>query len=140
MNQAVGTRPEPNLSKTAVDGPWLTGGNTAANGPYMTYAKLSSMTKPSPSRLFILLDENENSINDAGFGVRMSNPQWVDYPGTYHNRACGFAFGDSHSEIHKWLDRPDWVKYAESNKNPAAGRASDGPDWAWLAQRSSALR
>src|SRR2546430_3003192 len=32
-----------------------------------------------------------------------SNAQWVDMPAAYHNGACGFAMGDGHSEIHKWI-------------------------------------
>jgi prepilin-type processing-associated H-X9-DG protein len=28
---------------------------------------------------------------------------YVDVPASFHNFACGFAFADGHSEIHKWL-------------------------------------
>jgi prepilin-type processing-associated H-X9-DG protein len=28
----------------------------------------------------------------------------VDYPASYHNGSCGFAFADGHSEMHKWRD------------------------------------
>ncbi len=59
---------------------------------------------------FAILDERQDSINDAFFIVEMTgypNPavtKIVDYPASYHGGACGFAFCDGHSEIHKWKD------------------------------------
>jgi len=139
MNLAVGTKPEPYNTKSAVDGSWLAPGNVASSGPYRTYAKLSSMTLPSPANLFILIEEHPRSINDGCFNVRCSVAQWIDYPATFHNRACAVAFGDGHVEMHKWLDQPAWIKYADTGLYTAAGRAADGPDWAWLSHRTSAL-
>lgn len=72
--------------------------------------KLSQIGSPGPSRMFVLLDERQDSINDGYFVVQMDgypNPattRIVDFPASYHNGACGFAFADSHSEIHKWRD------------------------------------
>lgn len=40
-------------------------------------------------------------------GYDPDNPrayQMVDWPGFYHNGACGFSFADGHAEVHKWLD------------------------------------
>jgi prepilin-type processing-associated H-X9-DG protein len=28
----------------------------------------------------------------------------VDFPASYHGKACAFAFADGHTEIHKWKD------------------------------------
>jgi len=53
-----------------------------------------------------MCDEHPDSIND---GFLQANPhtdvapsQWDDLPATYHAGACGFAFADGHSEIHKF--------------------------------------
>jgi prepilin-type processing-associated H-X9-DG protein len=67
------------------------------------------MVRPGAANTFTILDENPFSINDGGFAtVGPDQPpdyHMVDWPGIFHGGACGFAFGDGHSEIHKWKDR-----------------------------------
>ncbi|HXT10535.1 MAG TPA: prepilin-type N-terminal cleavage/methylation domain-containing protein [Candidatus Angelobacter sp.] len=78
------------------------------NSQYKTFTGLSTISQPS--RLFVFLDENEDSINDGWFAMSMNGyliaaPNViVNWPAYYHNRAAGFAFADGHSEIHRWLD------------------------------------
>jgi prepilin-type N-terminal cleavage/methylation domain-containing protein/prepilin-type processing-associated H-X9-DG protein len=82
------------------------GDGNAESGPWdaSTYLHIKTtggFQYPGPSDTWVFLDENPDSINDAGF----FNPrvgQWVDFPATYHNGASGFSFADGHSEIHKW--------------------------------------
>jgi prepilin-type processing-associated H-X9-DG protein len=84
------------------------GGSLSANSAYQTFKTLSTMSQPS--RLFVFLDENEDSINDGWFALSMQGYMtaganvMVNWPAYYHNRAAGFAFADGHSEIHRWLD------------------------------------
>ena len=102
MSQAVGTK---NDSQQAVDGPWLDGGHGHyLNETWYTYGKMSQIKFPSPSGLWVLTDEDELSINDAGLAVQMVSRAWIDYFATHHNFGVGIAFADGHSEIHKWLD------------------------------------
>jgi prepilin-type N-terminal cleavage/methylation domain-containing protein len=71
---------------------------------FASYAKESDMVAPSPSRLWVLADENADTINDGWLITAMTNPnQWDDMPGSYHNGACVFNFADGHNEMHKWL-------------------------------------
>lgn len=91
--------------ETAYKGYW------GLNAPGSQVArKMSQMGNPGPSMIFVLLDERQDSINDGYFVVQMDgypNPTTthiVDFPASYHNGACGFAFADGHSEIHKWRD------------------------------------
>jgi prepilin-type N-terminal cleavage/methylation domain-containing protein len=80
---------------------------------YLVFRKLSQMAIPGPSTTFVLLDENQESINDGYFVTEMDgytgSPNGsevrVDIPASYHNNAGGFAFGDGHSEIHQWHDK-----------------------------------
>lgn len=51
---------------------------------------------------WVFADEHPDSMNDAGFFNPTSQAAFVDVPATYHNGACGFAFGDGHSEVVKW--------------------------------------
>jgi prepilin-type processing-associated H-X9-DG protein len=54
------------------------------------------------------VDEHPDSLNDAAFAVQCQGADQpgtamiIDFPASYHNGACGFAFSDGHSEIHKW--------------------------------------
>jgi prepilin-type N-terminal cleavage/methylation domain-containing protein/prepilin-type processing-associated H-X9-DG protein len=64
-----------------------------------------ALHRGGPSKLFVTVDENPNSINDAWFVVDPNQTTiWVDIPAKYHNRACGFGFADGHAEIKKWHD------------------------------------
>src|SRR5262249_28339826 len=87
-----------------------------ADGPYAQswgsgfriFRKTAGMVDPGPARIFVLLDERDDSINDSYFVTRMFGyPKLqtiVDVPSNYHNNAGGFNFADGHSEIHKWHD------------------------------------
>jgi prepilin-type processing-associated H-X9-DG protein len=76
----------------------------------VVFRTLGSMLSPGPSMTLVFLDERWDSINDGFWVVQMNGfPSFastyiVDYPGSYHNNACGFAFADGHSEIHQWTD------------------------------------
>lgn len=134
MNQAVGTQVS---STKAVDGPWLDGTHShRGNTKYFVYGKFSDIVKPGPAGLWVLLDEDYRSINDAGFAVTMVANEFKDAPATYHGQACGFAFADGHSEIHKWKDGRTEVKgnsfSAQTFRNPI------NQDVIWLQERSSA--
>ena len=140
MSQAVGTI-DPGFDATGqpghgdhsgipnlpVNGPWLNSmGNHHRSQPWATYGKASSIGAPGPSMLWVLVDENASGLNDAAFAFGMEEPEWWDAPGSYHVSACGFAFADGHSEIHKWIAKPH--DHASANE----------ADWSWMQQRTSA--
>lgn len=133
MNQAVGTLPGKNAS---VHGPWLDGNHGHIRGHrFHTYGKLSDVVRPEPSRLWVLLDEDEHSINDAAFAVPLAVPKWIDWPGTYHNMAGGFSFMDGHAEVHKWLEGSTRVV----NQRVAQKSVPGSRDMAWIQERTSAV-
>jgi prepilin-type N-terminal cleavage/methylation domain-containing protein/prepilin-type processing-associated H-X9-DG protein len=152
MSQCVGTKPvgfdgTAAGQNIAVEGPWLNGLHSHVhNQPYRTYGRLSDIVNPGPAGLWVLMDEAPRSINDAGLAVSMSGPnavspvdstvRMIDWPATYHNLACGIAFADGHSEIHKWTDGrtvqpPGGVTDDQNNPGP-------NPDILWLQFRTSA--
>jgi prepilin-type N-terminal cleavage/methylation domain-containing protein len=61
------------------------------------------------SDVFVMLDEQADSINDAVFmfnpGWSSSSETWRDCPASYHGYGCCLSFADGHSEIHHWLER-----------------------------------
>ena len=79
-----------------------TGVNKAAD-------KMSELIHPGPASVFVMLDEQADSINDAQFMLNPGYPRtgemWRDLPASYHNGAGSFSFADGHSEIHKWLQQ-----------------------------------
>ena len=53
-----------------MQGGWLPG--AAYNGSqttWLTYGKMSSFSRPGPSKTFVIMDENPFSINDGSFAV-----------------------------------------------------------------------
>ncbi len=119
----------PNLS---VNGPWLNGLRTHhRNSPWHTFGKLSDSGPPSPSDLWVFVDEDARGLNDAAFAMEMVNPDWHDLPGAYHNIGCGFAFADGHSETHRW-DYRNQKEFGTIVDQP------DIMDWNWLAAHTSA--
>lgn len=140
LSQAVGTNPYKNRCTVAVDGPWLDGAhNHTLNKTWYTYAKTSSMLRPGAANTLTILDENAFSINDGGFGTVGPNspPDYhmVDWPGVYHNGACGVAFGDGHSEIHKWKDGRTYLTGGAFSVPTQNGNQ----DIWWMSVKSSAL-
>ena len=79
---------------------------------YTLYVRTTDIVKPGPTMTVVFLDERADSINDGEWCSSMSGwdpyapSSWqiVDIPGNYHGGACGVAFADGHSEIHKWKD------------------------------------
>ena len=139
MSQAVGTYPYDSKSKKAVHGPWLDGSHGHTRGrTWFTYDKMSSFNAPGAASTYMLVDENHNSINDAGFatiGPGPSNFRMIDWPATYHNMAAGFAFADGHSEIHKWV----WPGTDLAKRGAAMKGGVRSPDIVWMQMRTSAL-
>jgi prepilin-type processing-associated H-X9-DG protein len=143
MNQAVGTI-DPGYDQTgpgtgasqvqhsgvpnlSVNGPWLNSQHTnRRNDPWFTCGKATQTLAPGPSKLWVLVDENAQGLNDAAFAFGMVSPQWLDLPGSYHNGGCGFAFADCHSETHHW------------QQIPTSGVPANPTDWNWMAARTSA--
>jgi prepilin-type N-terminal cleavage/methylation domain-containing protein/prepilin-type processing-associated H-X9-DG protein len=103
------------------------------------------------SKTWVFSDEHPDSINDGcqytptGDG---EDTEWGDMPASYHVGACGYAFADGHSEIHKWMNistdhaiegNDSWlpltvvgskvdIDWVESHESPAAtGNANQVP-------------
>ncbi len=133
MSQAVGTQVG---RLKAVNGPWLDGTHEhIANQKFYVYGKLTDMLRPGPARTWVLVDEDYRSINDAAFAVTMVSSTFLDAPASYHGGACGFAFGDGHSEIKKWKDSRTIVtgtSYSAQTFNPV------NQDVTWVQERTSA--
>jgi prepilin-type N-terminal cleavage/methylation domain-containing protein len=100
------------------------------------FEKTTDVLRPSPANLWVFVDEHPDSINDGAFFNAQNNAEWIDLPGNLHCGACGFAFADGHSEIHKW--RASILKYRvtfqDLNRQPVSPQ---DPDFRWVIERTS---
>jgi prepilin-type N-terminal cleavage/methylation domain-containing protein/prepilin-type processing-associated H-X9-DG protein len=78
----------------------------------ISYKKESDLVNPGAANLWLLIDENPVSINDASFICDPQINQWIDCPASYHNNAGGISFADGHALIHKWTDPTVLFKWA----------------------------
>ena len=69
---------------------------------YVIFRKYSDIVNPGPSMTWVLIDEREDSINDALFQTDLKSrgpaARIVDYPASYHGGAAGLLFVDGHAE------------------------------------------
>jgi prepilin-type N-terminal cleavage/methylation domain-containing protein len=102
MTQSVG------FSSTGMpdgQGAWLP--SVYNGGPWECYFKESDLGRPPPSKLWLLVDENPDSINDAALAFQMpdgNNTTWIDCPSRLHGNACSFGFVEGHVEMHAWAN------------------------------------
>ena len=67
------------------------------------FVKASQLTTPSPSTIFVFLDEHENTIEDGDFALNHSpSTSWENMPADRHNQGCCFSYADGHATVRKW--------------------------------------
>lgn len=119
-----------------------------ANDIYPTYRQfLTGASLRNTANLFVMLDEQGDSINDGWF---QTDPDptataWDDLPASYHAGDGGVAFADGHTEIHKWRSKictiiP--VQYVPQPHGPWPNFSTDptgagAQDGAWLSLLAS---
>ena len=108
---------------------------------FTVYTKDTALVHPGAVNLWVFIDENPYSINDAFFVNNPNNTAnpptgntWVDCPASYHNGACGIAFADGHAIIKKWRDSTvlTWTHQDHNGYNPQAPGSNPDADFDWL--------
>ena len=106
--------------------------------PYIV-SKSSGFHNPSPTDSWLFTDENPDFIDDGALFVDPSaitgNGTFSELPGSDHGGACGIAFADGHTEIHKWLEGSTVWKVSYQFHTGAIN-ATSNRDLAWLAQHT----
>jgi prepilin-type N-terminal cleavage/methylation domain-containing protein len=83
---------------------------------YSTYSEI-----PRPSQLWVLLDEDERSINDGFFVTDPSAKIWFDFPANSahrHNYSFALNFADGHSEVWRHQDPRTWRVSLNKTEQP----------------------
>ena len=141
MNAAIGLNDMGSSAGSGgVQGSWLP--SIYAGGQYRCYFKEADVSQPSPSRLWVFIEEHPDSINDGAFEFQMpngANTQWIDVPANYHGNACNFAFVDGHAETHRWQSPQSIppITYSTGGVNPPP--VPSNKDVWWVGGRTSAL-
>jgi prepilin-type N-terminal cleavage/methylation domain-containing protein/prepilin-type processing-associated H-X9-DG protein len=89
---------------------------------------------PNPSGVYVLLDENPDTINDGFFMNRWEDYVWGNLPGSDHRDGANLVFADGHLEQHRW-------ELAETRRKLGSSSgtfpASAPVDFDWLKSHSS---
>lgn len=114
-------------------------GNNVNNPYHRQFFRLAQI--PAPERIFLLIEEHPDSVNDGYFLNKVTAYEWTDLPASFHNQAANLVFGDGHAENHRWRDastlrpaRPDGAQL------PFVVHAPDDQDWDWLMERTTTVR
>jgi prepilin-type N-terminal cleavage/methylation domain-containing protein/prepilin-type processing-associated H-X9-DG protein len=132
MNQALGYNVAGNATG---QGAWLPA------PMYQCYFKEANLGRPSPALLWLFIDEDPDTINDAAFAIQMptgASTEWIDMPSKLHNNAGGFGFVDGHSEIHKYKN-PKGIATTTYRASVTPPTIVKNQDVYWVANRTSAL-
>jgi prepilin-type N-terminal cleavage/methylation domain-containing protein/prepilin-type processing-associated H-X9-DG protein len=148
MNQAIGYNLDGSGHATTNGcGGWLPSdianyGHDSSTVLYKVFFKEADLARPSPGKLFVFIDENPDSINDASYAVQEpygSTTIWVDMPSKLHGNSVGLSFMDGHAELHGWRNPQaiDDTTYSLLNTH-AATQIDNNADLFWLGSRTSA--
>ena len=99
------------------------------------FAKDSELKRPS--ELWVLIDEDERSIDDGFFVTDPTGRIWFDFPATSmhrHDFSFGIAMADGHTDI--WLNRDPRTRQLTSHET----EQSHNSDLERLAARSTVLK
>ena len=110
--------------------------------------KLSDLHNPGPSDVFVMLDQNPESNDDATFYVNPADASgngtsFTEVPGAMHGNAAGVVFADGHSEVHVWKGsiaikpfNSAYSSYYSGISIPSSDTASKN-DETWMAQHTA---
>ena len=118
---------------------WMGGNVYCSQDQFRLFRKIDEISRPQPAKAWVVLDEREDSINDAWWAVDMLN-NLVDYPASYHNGAGGLFFADGHSEIKKWLDPRTVPVLKRGQLIPLNVPSPGNVDMDWIRERTTSLK
>jgi hypothetical protein len=140
MNAGVGTKGVTAGGDVSVDGPWLNGSHShIANQPYATFGRWSDFRVARPSDIWVFVDDDPWTINDAAMQVIAASPDTVDYVNALNNNSTCFSFADGHGEAHKWKSSL-WLHSSPPSRADFVTKASTVlgyADWFWWASHAT---
>jgi prepilin-type N-terminal cleavage/methylation domain-containing protein/prepilin-type processing-associated H-X9-DG protein len=78
----------------------------ALSGDNARLTRATQIIDPPPVKKSVFWDENEDSIDNGGFGIApRRDPSWWNLPASRHPKACTMSFMDGHAENWRWRGR-----------------------------------
>ena len=111
----------------------------SSSGRY--FQTFSSMNSVSPSRIWSVLDENEESVDDATFFT--TNPgksdysNWLSVPSARHRFACNMSFADGHVERHPWIVKREFYTGHRTGVGSLTPSGDGKRDNQWLTENAT---
>jgi prepilin-type processing-associated H-X9-DG protein len=122
------------------------GGTVPGNcPPFKSAIRMSDITTPGPSEVFVFLDEHENTINDSHFTAfadlrTFGNQPFLDTPSGRHGNATGFAFADGRAEVRRWVDSNIQMAQKSLSSTPYVRLGTPGArDFVWWTNHTAAF-
>ena len=105
---------------------------------------MNELSDPGPSKVFLLMDMREDSIDWGNFATDMrgspDHPEqagFYDLPASYHHRAGGLSFADGHGEIKRWRDDRTMPALVRDGYVSDVKPSPNNPDVIWLQERAT---
>lgn len=115
------------------NGPW---DYRLASGYKIYRHQIDFASSPGPSKIFLFIDVQPDSICWPYFGVEMTQDYFFNFPASSHSRGGVLSFADSHVEWHRWTDARTIAAHSahyHMHHELSAGNA----DLGWLQERTT---
>jgi len=100
------------------------------------YKKTSQITRPSPARAFVFMDESLYTIDDGYFAVLVNVDTWQNFPAYRHGGSASVSFADGHSELRRWIEPSTGALRNPTGNSPAPRSGSQrNRDLQWCSER-----
>jgi prepilin-type N-terminal cleavage/methylation domain-containing protein/prepilin-type processing-associated H-X9-DG protein len=108
--------------------------NSTPGSPQSIYQKLSTITKPGSSDLWVFIETTANSRDMAAFDfVVMSTNEWAHIPTDRHNGGANLSYADNHVTYHRWkAPKENRVLGGGRNGGTPVLNGGDREDYNWL--------
>jgi prepilin-type N-terminal cleavage/methylation domain-containing protein/prepilin-type processing-associated H-X9-DG protein len=146
---AAGVNPVPAIG-SPVQGGWLSGASyNSCQTTWLTYGKMSSLSRPGPAHTLVFMEENPLSINDGSIAIpAFAAPgatYIIDWAAGNHDGGASISFADGHVIVHRWLDSRTFTPTISIAQHGQGGtgqtlQTPDNPDCFYLAPITSAPR
>jgi len=105
------------------------------------FDRFTSISGISPSRLYLITEEHEDSLHDSNFSnITMLSKiydHWLSPPAARHYSGATLSFADGHVERHRWVERATRIPILRVSRDGITDAPLYSKDVKWLSERAS---